>query len=197
MPSRINNILFVVGGAIGVIVIVDLVKKGRNKKRKNILINNHIRNKYSVKNSEYLSQLHPKVKQSFINFISDIEKMGYSVVITSGYRNFAEQAKLKKIDHRNASPGFSSHNYGMALDFVIVKDGKSIQKNATKQDWINTGIPSMAKNKYGMRWGGDFAGYPDFVHFDYQNKYPTQKLYKMALNQFGDILTAEGNKLTV
>lgn len=176
-------------------ILIFIAKRSKNKKTLGGSVDNLIKDRYYMKNSEYLNQLNPAVKSVFENLIADINKMGYQVVITSGYRSFQKQAELKKLDPRNAAPGYSSHNYGTALDFVLVKDGKMIQKNAPRADWVKTGVPELAIKKYGMRWGGDFPGYPDHVHFDLNGKYDTKKLYAAALKKYGSENKIIGNKL--
>ncbi len=153
------------------------------------------REKFKIANQDFLNNLHPAERAKYEAFIDDIEAMGYTAVLTSGNRTFQRSAELKKQDARNASPGFSFHNYGLAVDLVLVKDGKYIQKNATKAAWEATGVPQMAKKKYGFRWGGDFAGYADNVHFDSGNKYDTKKLYAAALKQFGTVDKVLGNRV--
>lgn len=172
-----------------------ILSRGREQINLKKKVDQKIKQKFSMKNQEYLDQLNPSVRGQFISFIKDIESMGYKVVITSGYRSFQKQASLKAQDSRNAAPGFSSHNYGTALDLVLVKDGKMIQKNAPRSEWIDTGVPRLAKKKYGMRWGGDFPGYHDPVHFDFNNKYDTKKLYAQAIRQFGSPDKVKGNQL--
>lgn len=153
-----------------------------------------LKGKYSEKNEAYIKDLNPAVRDKFREFINDIEAMGFTVMGTSGYRSFQKQAVLKKEDSRNASPGYSPHNYGIALDFVLYKNGKMIGK-ADIDGWKKSGVVELAKNKYGMRWGGEFPGYPDGVHFDYANLYPTNKLYAMAVKQFGSVENAKGNEI--
>ncbi len=161
----------------------------------NKLVAQDLKTNFSAKNQAYIDSLNPAVKQQFINFIQDIQKLGYTVIITDGYRTFQQSAKFKKQDARNATPGFSSHNYGTALDLVLVKDKHIIQKNAPTAEWVSTGVPALAKSKYGMRWGGDFPGYPDNVHFDFNNKYNTKDLYAAAMKKFGSVENAKGNEL--
>jgi hypothetical protein len=154
-----------------------------------------VKEKFKMSNQEHINSLNPGVRGKFVSFISDVERMGYVVVITGSYRTFKRSAELKKEDSRNASPGFSSHNYGTAIDINLVKDGHMIRKDNPVKDWVSTGVPQLAKEKYGMRWGGDFKGYPDNVHFDFNNKYNTEKLYAAALKQFGSVDKVQGNQV--
>jgi LAS superfamily LD-carboxypeptidase LdcB len=115
-------------------------------------------------NEYFLSKLNKSAAVIFRMFIKDIERLGYTVIITSGKRTNAEQAALKKQDERNASAGSSAHNYGTALDFVLQKNGKTINKSSPAALWNSTGVPQLA-NKHGISWGGVFPNYYDPVHF--------------------------------
>jgi len=119
-----------------------------------------------MKNTDFISQLHPKYKAIFARFISDVEKMGYEFIITSGYRSFEKQAQLKAQNPSNATPGLSTHNYGIAIDGVLYKDNRYWRKATSKKEWEATGVPKLARDVYKMRWGGDFTNYHDPIHFD-------------------------------
>lgn len=110
------------------------------------------------------------------------------VIFTQGLRTFAEQAALygqgrssyiwngKQYARSgkivtNARPGSSIHNYGLALDFAIVKNGKEIIWDTTadldhdgKADWIE--VVEEAK-KLGFTWGGDWKSFRDFPHIEW------------------------------
>ena len=140
-------------------------------------------------NEAHLRTLNPRYQDLFRRFINAIQLRGYKVQINSSYRSFAKQAQEKAEDSRNATAGFSPHNYGIALDFQMSKDGKIYGKSTPKQDWINTGIPRLAASM-GLKWGGDFAGYLDEVHF--YVPLDTTRLYNLALKQFK---TSDPNKI--
>ena len=116
----------------------------------------------SAQNKAYVSLLNKDVKGKFTKLISAINKHGYSVYITSGYRG--------------GSDG-SMHQLGCALDVNLINDktGEHItMKDNTIQEWLDTGVPQIAE-KMGFRWGGRFSTYTnmygtkgDPVHFDYQ-----------------------------
>ncbi len=142
-------------------------------------------------NQGYIDTLHPKYKKRFVDFIDHLQRLGWKVQINSSYRDFAKQARLKKEDKRNASPGFSPHNYGEAIDIQVTdKFGKLYGKNTDIKKWQATGIPNLAKT-YGLDWGGIFKGYPDAVHF-YVSGIDTSKLYRLAVDQFK---TSDPNKI--
>ncbi|MDA7028670.1 M15 family metallopeptidase, partial [Bacillus sp. CLL-7-23] len=79
------------------------------------------------------SGIHPVVKETAIEVIKRSYKEGIYVQMTSGYRSFAEQNKLYAKGRTasgkivtNAKAGQSNHNYGLAVDYVLLSsDGKT------------------------------------------------------------------------
>ena len=119
-------------------------------------------------NETHLAKLRPSVRNEFRKFLNDIINFGYTPVIRDSTRTRKQQAYYKRIDKRNASPGYSTHEKGTGIDLDIYRDGKLLlSKNTPFQYWIISGIPNLAKNKYKMRWGGNFKNYPDNNHFDF------------------------------
>lgn len=154
--------------------------------------------------NSHLNQLNPIVRQKFADFITKIQKMGYYVQINSSYRTFERQNQIKNnpkdssYDPSAATPGYSLHNYGLAADLQVSKNGKIYGKTTSDAEWLSTGIPQLAKSM-GMIWGGDaFKDYQDAVHFGYQLKDNAQ-LLAMAQKQFGttDPNKIIGNKLNI
>jgi hypothetical protein len=145
---------------------------------------------------KHLESLHQRVKPIFERFIKELKKRGFDVYITSSYRTFEKQAELKKLNSKNASPGLSPHNYGMAID-INVRDGLTwLRKASSKEDWEKSGIPEIARSM-GIRWGGDFRTYYDPIHFDVLVM-PTKELQKIAQKQFGtDVRKVQGNRIIV
>lgn len=113
-----------------------------------------------------LTQLHPIAREVFRDFIDEVEaRTGWRVVITSGYRSHAQQQRLVDAGNPYAvAPGSSPHNYGMAIDINLVKDGQRIGMRSSNAAWVATGVVDIAK-RYGLRWGGEFRN-RDRVHFD-------------------------------
>jgi hypothetical protein len=157
-------------------------------------VNQLLKGKFMTQNADFIAKLHPVAKQLFINFLADIEKLGYAVIVTSGYRASAQQVALKKQNPKNATPGYSAHEYGLALDINLVKNNKIIGKNSPLKEWTDTGVIALAK-KYGLRWGGTFVGYLDPVHFDLYDKYNPKTLYAAAMKKWGSVDKFKGNEL--
>lgn len=108
----------------------------------------------------------PLVKRQAQNVIDEMALLGHRVRITEGYRTFERQGELYAQGRTkpgpivtNAKPGESLHNYGVAIDFVFVKEGY----NASKELWETLG---KTGEKQGFRWGGRWQGFVDRPHFE-------------------------------
>lgn len=111
-------------------------------------------------------------KARFLDLINKINMSGYSVTVTSGVRTFAEQARLKRQNSKNAAAGTSRHERGLAIDINIrnISTGQVYLKRSNRQQWLSTGIPQLGKS-LGFIWGGDaFANYWDPIHFELPNQ---------------------------
>ena len=137
---------------------------------------------YQVKkNKEIADKLHPKFRNEAKDFLSWMEKKtDYDPILTSGFRTYEHQQRLKRENSKNARAGYSNHNYGFAVDLNIRnrKTKTRLRKATSKSTWNKTGIPQEAK-KRGLIWGGDFKTYHDPIHFA-KNKIPkTSDLYAL------------------
>lgn len=132
----------------------------------------------SIKNMG--SGINPQVKEYAIELVRRAYVIGIYVQITSGYRSNAEQTKLYNQGRTtkgnivtNAKAGQSIHNYGLAIDYVLVsEDGKTaywdINRNMNGnqiKDWLE--VANIGKSM-GFQWGGDWKSFPDYPHLDMQ-----------------------------
>lgn len=85
----------------------------------------------------------------------------------------------------NARPGLSYHNYGLAVDYALIIDGKSISwqfnvdfDNDTKADFME--IVQVHK-EFGWIWGGEFKTIIDKPHFEKSLGYSVRQL--LALHE--------------
>lgn len=95
---------------------------------------------YSQLNSQRILSLLPKVQEEAKEWLSECEKQGVWVLVTDAYRNWAMQAWLyasgrirpgKIVTY--AKPGYSMHNFRVALDFVPADgNGKAHYEDITR-----------------------------------------------------------------
>lgn len=122
-----------------------------------------------------IAKLHPKVREEMKKIIDECNQSlkGRSQVrISQGLRTFAEQDELynKRPRVTKAKGGQSIHNYGFAVDIVLIIDGKTASWD-THKDWDNDGIADWDEcvkifAKYGWSWGGNWTSFKDMPHFD-------------------------------
>jgi peptidoglycan L-alanyl-D-glutamate endopeptidase CwlK len=129
------------------------------------------------KTLDRIKLLHPKVREEVGDIYNDISKALTGKAFcrfTSTLRTFAEQDALYAKGRTapggivtNARGGLSMHNYGLAIDIVLVRDGSALWDVKAdldgdgKADWIE--IVTIFKS-YGWEWGGDWKFY-DAPHF--------------------------------
>jgi len=118
---------------------------------------------WGIKTYNALMELHPDFRGQVKKFFDEVEKeLGIRMIITSGFRTPSQQAALN--ESIQASPNYSFHQYGFAIDVNGMKEGQIIiQQNSSRQKWIDSGIVNIAK-KNGLEWGVN-DGDSDRVHF--------------------------------
>ena len=122
-----------------------------------------------------IAKLHPSVREEMTKIVNECNTLltGRSQVrIAQGLRTFAEQDALfnQKPRVTKAKGGQSIHNYGFAVDIVLIIDGKTASWE-THKDWDNDGIADWDEcvkvfAKHGWSWGGSWASFKDMPHFD-------------------------------
>ncbi len=110
--------------------------------------------------------IQPLVQRQADKIVSEMARLGHPVRIVQGYRSIEEQNRLYEQGRTtagaivtNAKGGQSFHNYGVAVDFVFIKEGW----NATDTLWQLLGKVGKAQ---GFEWGGDWQGFVDRPHFE-------------------------------
>jgi peptidoglycan LD-endopeptidase CwlK len=122
-----------------------------------------------------INLLHPKVREEVKSIVQEINTFltGRSKVrIAQGLRTFAEQDKLfaQRPKVTNAKGGQSIHNYGFAIDIVLIIDGVTASWD-THKDWDADKVSDWDEcvkvfAKYGWNWGGNWQSFKDMPHFD-------------------------------
>jgi len=129
---------------------------------------------------ERISKLHPSVRAEMTKIIQQIDKAltGRAAVrISQGLRTFKEQDDLFAIGRTKpgkkvtqAKGGQSIHNYGFAVDIVLIIDGKTASWD-TFADWDGDQIADWQEcvaifKANGWNWGGNWATFKDMPHFE-------------------------------
>jgi peptidoglycan L-alanyl-D-glutamate endopeptidase CwlK len=140
-----------------------------------------------------INQLHPKIKDEVKKLVEKANAQltgNAEMVITQGLRTIAEQDALYAQGRTkpgkivtNAKGGSSYHNYGLAIDFTLIIDGKNVvwdtQKDFDKDniaDWLEV---VKVFTDAGYEWGGNFKTFKDYPHFQKTFGYATSQLKKM------------------
>lgn len=149
-------------------------------------------------------QLHPFVSQEVIDAITYLEENVFpktvQIRIAQGLRTIDEQNALYAqgrtkpgVIVTNAKGGSSYHNYGLAIDFVLMydKDGNGsyeavswdtnfdFDKDSIK-DWQE--VVSYFKGK-GWKWGGDWNSMHDDPHLEKTFGHPWKNLLERYNNK--------------
>ena len=125
--------------------------------------------------AERIAKLHPSVRVEVTEIINECNQVltgRAKVRISQGLRTNAEQDKLfnQRPKVTNAKGGQSIHNYGFAVDIVLIIDGKTASWDTVK-DWDNDRVSDWNEvvavfKKNGWNWGGDWKSFKDLPHFD-------------------------------
>lgn len=116
-----------------------------------------------------IATLHPLVRKEVEDTLNSIVlSEGTTIRVTQALRTFAEQDALyaqgrtkpgSKVT--NATGGQSIHNYGLAFDYVLMKDG--VADWTVNADWKKVAATFKAK---GWEWGGDWKSLKDYPHLE-------------------------------
>lgn len=151
-----------------------------------------------------IGAVHPWIRESGIEIITRAYAEGIYVQFSSGLRSFEEQAIIygqgrpdyvwngKKYGSKgnivsNAKPGGSIHNYGLALDYFLVSDDGKTSLWTVNTKWKRVG--AIAK-ELGYEWGGDWKGFVDYPHIQYNKGLTTAQLASGKLPVFGAVKSA-------
>ena len=123
--------------------------------------------------------LHPKIKEEAKALYSEIcQTLSNGVICRFSHtlRTIEEQnalySKGRSIKGQivtNAKGGQSFHNFGLAIDIVLIVDGKATWERGKdfdkdgQADWMEV---VKIFEKYGWFWGGNFRTFKDYPHFE-------------------------------
>jgi peptidoglycan L-alanyl-D-glutamate endopeptidase CwlK len=131
------------------------------------------------RSSKNVATLHLKVQQVFKNWIAECQIMaaahGYEYKAISGNRTWDEQAKIYAQGRTspgkivtNAKPGYSNHNYGIAVDMGVFKSGKYLDELKPAEAEAFHSKAAIIADKYNIEWGGNWKSFKDYPHFEYK-----------------------------
>jgi len=125
---------------------------------------------------ENLGSLNKKALAKFEPFLAEVEKVmaskGVTVEVISGLRSWAAQAALFAQGRTKtgrivtkARPGSSWHNYGLAIDLGLFKDGVYLdEKQPVQADKLYAEIGRIAE-VHGIEWAGNWKTFTENPHF--------------------------------
>ena len=144
------------------------------------------------RSAKNVATLHTKVQQPFKNWIAECQILakahGYEYKAISGNRTWEEQAKIYAQGRTapgkivtNAKPGFSNHNYGIAVDMGVFKDGKYLDSSKPSEAEAFHRKAATVAEKYGIEWGGSWKSFKDYPHFEYKTGKTISQLRQIVL----------------
>ena len=127
---------------------------------------------------DIINKLHPKIKKDVLDAVTECYNNNVHIRIVQGLRTFEEQDELYAQGRTkpgkivtNSPGGKSWHNYGLGVDFCLLKEGNKISWSLEEdldldgqKDW---GEVVAIFKRYGFGWGGDWMGkFKDYPHLD-------------------------------
>ena len=135
-----------------------------------------------------LKTLLPEAEVHARRFLQAVLDAGYDVQVLDGTRTFAEQDGLyaqgrtkpgKKVT--NARGGQSNHNYGIAWDIGLFKDGDYLEESPLYRK-----VGKIGK-AFGLEWGGDWKNPVDEPHYQIRVGVSVAGLLEIVRQNGGDI----------
>ncbi|MFP3125539.1 M15 family metallopeptidase [Ectobacillus funiculus] len=112
--------------------------------------------------------------------IAEMHAQGIYVCVAQGYRSITEQNSLYAQGRTisgsivtNARGGQSNHNFGVAVDLCLyTSDGSDVIWD------VNSDFKKVvaAMKARGFKWGGDWASFKDYPHFELYNVVDGEKI---------------------
>ncbi len=132
---------------------------------------------FDARTAKNLATLDAKAVPAFTAFITEAKKvaakLGYEYVAISGNRTWEEQDALYAQGRSKpgqivtkAKGGQSNHNFKIALDFGVFKNGNYIDDDhPVESEKVHRAVAKVAP-KYGIEWGGLWQTIKDYPHFE-------------------------------
>ena len=122
-----------------------------------------------------LARVHPALAERVRVMAELLAKAGTEIMVTQGLRTWAEQDALyakgrtappigKKYVVTKARGGESYHNFGLAVDIVVLDALRKADWDVSHPGWAAAGRTGQS---VGLEWGGMWKGFKDIPHFQY------------------------------
>jgi len=124
-----------------------------------------------------IKEIHPALRDELKLIYDEILARGVSVRFTQVFRTFDQQDALYAKGRTapgnivtRARAGQSYHNYGLAVDIVLLTPGGGVSWDMNL-DQDRDGTPDWSEIVYvfkhfGWKWGGDWTSFKDYPHFE-------------------------------
>lgn len=120
------------------------------------------------RSEQNIATLIPQAQDRFRELVRAAALEGITIKIISGTRTYAEQDALYAKGRTapgpkvtNAKGGFSNHNFGIAADIGVFKNGIYQPESPLYKQ-----VGQIGKN-LGFKWGGDWTSFKDEPHFEW------------------------------
>lgn len=144
--------------------------------------------------SERVLKLHPLIRIPLMDLLVACANKNVPIRIVQGLRTFKEQDALYAQGRTtpgkivtNAKGGDSWHNYGLSIDFCLLRQGTQISWNRNEdldhdgqKDWHEVVELFISK---GFEWGGNWTSFPDYPHF--------QKTFGLTIKRARELYNAK------
>lgn len=137
-----------------------------------------------------IATCHPSAQGHFRAFVAEAQalaaKKGLEYKAICGLRSWEEQERLYAQGRTTpgkivtkARPGSSMHNFGLAIDMGVFKDGKYLDETDHKTaDAFHNEAAKLAP-KHNLRWGGTFSTIYDAPHYELEVPFTLAQLREM------------------
>lgn len=135
-----------------------------------------------------LDKIEPDFLGNILEVVARCRERGWLYVATLGYRTIPEQtalyARYKQGGPKAAPPGYSAHQYGLALDFARFRvEGAKAKYTWDDHDFDVLGEEAEAQ---GLDWGGRYGDADHVGAAMYVNATQLGPLYKAYISCYPD-----------
>ncbi|QBP42788.1 M15 family metallopeptidase [Paenisporosarcina antarctica] len=143
-----------------------------------VWVHNELESKEERQERPLPEGLHPIVEEKSNQLLERVEKIGIPIIISDSFRSIESQDVLydkgRSIEGSivtYARGGQSYHNYGLAIDFVLLNSDGTISYDLQRDlngndepDWFE--VVRIAKD-LGFLSGAEWPGFKDYPHLEY------------------------------